>query len=78
MSRRNLSFEDEMLERLTLVAGLLACLVRNVEDQGEQIAILDGLGLSSTVIAKFLGVKPVTVRTSLHRMRTARKRTQKR
>jgi len=65
---------DQLSDTLNLITGLLACLVRKAENQGEQIAILDNQGLSSSVIARALGVNAVTVRTTLHRLRKGKKR----
>ncbi len=61
--------QEQILERLTVMVGLLACVARGVRDSGAQIVVLDKLGLSSPTIAQVLGVKAVTVRSTLHRRR---------
>jgi DNA-directed RNA polymerase specialized sigma24 family protein len=65
---------DKANEYPRLTVALLACLARELRDSGDQIQVMDSFGVSSPMIAKALGISPVSVRTALHRRRHAKGR----
>ena len=60
-------------ELFRMAVALLACLVRGVKESADQILVMDAFDVSSPLIARSLGISPISVRTALHRRRKTTK-----
>lgn len=64
---------DEELIGASRIANLLGLLlVKDEPEESEKIALLDSAGFGQAEIAKLLRKNPVTIRTTLHRLRKKR------
>lgn len=60
-------------KNIQLITNLVALLLVKGESQSEQIRMLTAAGYTSTQVALLLGLNSTTVRTTLHRLRAAKK-----
>ena len=65
---------EMLIERLDALLALQGCALRGERDLSRLVEALDLAGVSSPTIAKALGVKPVTIRTTLFRLRKSGKK----
>ncbi len=61
---------DGIARKMDLVVRLLAANLVKGDSPDQQVAILDAAGFLPKEIAEILHRKPVTIRTTLHRMRS--------
>ncbi len=62
---------DDVVAELRTANRLLAVLATRGLEQRDAVLLLDAVGLQSRQIAAALGIKPTTVRVTLHRARKA-------